>query len=216
MRKIGYFFCLAAAMMLAAAQTTTPKDTKAQESAKEKETWIPLIAGNSLDGWTAHGSAKWRIENGVIIGQSPGGQGHLYAAPVLSNLEVKGMFRVTSQGRDANSGLYFRANPPKDNPEGFPDGYEAQICNTAKAFTGWLWKPGTPTGQASKLLTKDGEWFSMKVRAVGEQITIWVNDTEVTNYKDGEYKTGQFALQCHNDKMTIEAKDLCYRDLDKP
>lgn len=212
MHKILYVSCIAAAIvMLTAAQAT-----KAKDEAKEKEAWIPLIDGKNLDRWKAHGSAKWRLENGVIIGQSPGGQGHLYAAPVLSDLEVKGVFRVTSQGRDANSGLYFRANPPQDNPEGFPNGYEAQICNTGKAFTGWLWKPGTPTGEASKLLAKDGEWFSMKVRAVGNQITIWVNEVEVTNYKDDEFKTGQFALQCHNDQMTIEAKDLCYRDLGKP
>lgn len=189
---------------------------RAADAPEKKEAWIPLVTGNSLDGWTTHGSAKWRLENGVIVGESPGGQGHLYAAPVVSNLEVKGVFRVSSQGRDANSGLYFRANPPADNPEGFPNGYEAQICNSQKAFTGWLWKPGKPTGEASKLLTKDGEWFSMKVRAIGEDITIWVNDVEVTHYKDADYKTGQFALQCHNDKMKIEAKDLFYRNLDKP
>ena len=57
--------------------------------------------------------------------------------------------------------------------------------------------------------------FSLRVRAVGDDITIWVNDTEVTRYQDREYKTGLFALQCHNDQMTIEAKDLYYRDLGK-
>ncbi|MBI5091746.1 MAG: DUF1080 domain-containing protein [Candidatus Hydrogenedentes bacterium] len=212
MRTIRYLLCVVLmSAMVAAAETTTAKSAE-----KKDDVWIPLIKNNSLDGWTTHGKAKWRIENGVIIGESQGGQGHLYAAPEVSNLEVKGEFRVTAQGKEANSGLYFRANPPKDNPEGFPEGYEAQICNTAKAFTGWLWKPGTPTGEASKLLTKDGEWFSMKVRAVGDQISIWVNDVEVvTNFKDADFKTGHFVLQCHNDKMTIEAKNLCYRDLDK-
>ena len=174
---------------------------------------MPLITGNGLDGWTARGGATWKIEEGVIIGQSAEGHGHLYAPPVLTDLEVKGVFRITSQGSDANSGLYFRANPPADNPEGYPRGYEAQICNSQDAFTGWLWKPGTPTGEASELLTKDGEWFSMRVKAVGNQITIWVNDVEVTQHQDDEYKTGQFALQCHNPGMTIEAKDLYYRDL---
>ena len=201
---------VAVTVLLAACQTTAPAPAPETEAA-----WTPLVTGNSLDGWTARGSAKWRIEDGVIIGQSPGGQGHLYAAPVLQDLEVKGMFRVTSQGKSANSGLYFRANPPADNPDGYPNGYEAQICNSHDAFTGWLWKPGTPTGKASALLTKDGEWFSLRVRAVGDEITIWVNDTEVTRHRDAEYKTGLFALQCHNDQMTIEAKDLYYRDLGK-
>jgi hypothetical protein len=196
--------------MLAACQTSTPKSTATNDKG-----WLPLINNKNLEGWMPRGSAQWRFENGVIIGNSPGGQGHLYAAPVLTDLEIKGMFRVTSQGKNANSGLYFRANPPQDKPNDFPRGYEAQICNTQDAFTGWLWKPGTPTGKASQLLTKDGEWFSMKVRAVGNQITIWVNDVAVTQYQDDEYKTGHFALQCHNDKMTIEAKELFYRDLGK-
>jgi len=211
MRTIRYILCAVVAVgMLAACQTSA-----AASSAKKDDGWIPLIKDNSLDGWTAHGHAKWKIKDGVIIGQSPGGQGHLYAAPVVSNLEIKGKFRITSQGKVGNSGLYFRCNPPKDNIDAFPRGYEAQICNHAKAFTGWLWKPGHPTGPASKLLAKDGEWFSMRARAVGDHITIWVNGTKVTDWHDDEYKKGHFAIQCHNDQMTIEAKDLYYKDLDK-
>ena len=162
MKTNRYVFSAAAAAVLLAAYLSAP----VMAGADKEEGWTPLIKGNSLDGWTTHGSAKWRIENGVIIGTSPGGQGHIYAAPVVSDLEVKGTFRVTSQGKTANSGLYFRANPPKDKPEDFPLGYEAQICNNTEAFTGWLWKPGKPTGKASKLLTKDGEWFTMRVKAV--------------------------------------------------
>lgn len=175
--------------------------------------WTPLFDGESLDGWTVRGDAEWRVEDGVLIGQSDGRHGHIYAAPVLTDLEVKGMFRVTSQGKSANSGLYFRANPPADNPEGYPRGYEAQICNSQDAHTGWLWKPGTPTGEATALLTKDGEWFSMRVKAVGPHIQIWVNEQLVMTHEDHEYKKGRFAIQCHNPGMTIEAKDLYYRDL---
>lgn len=208
MRTLRYMLGLImAATVLTSCQTTM---------AKNDEGWKPLIQGNTLDGWTPRGKAEWRVENGVIIGQSPGGNGHLYADPVLTDLEVKGEFRITSQGKNANSGLYFRANPPEDKPEGFPNGYEAQICNTQDAFTGWLWKPGTPTCPASQLLTKDGEWCTLRVKAVGSQITIWVNDVQVTQCEEAEYKTGHFALQCHNDQMTVEAKELYYRDLSQP
>lgn len=219
MRTIHCMLCaVAITALLAACQTTTTTTSTTATPATappvdEYVPWQPLVKANSLDGWTARGNAEWRIENGVIIGQSPGGQGHLYAEPVLSDLEVKGEFRVTSQGKDANSGLYFRANPPEDNPDGYPRGYEAQICNTHDAYTGWLWKPGTPTGEATELLTENGEWFTMKVRAVGNTITIWVNGTEVMRHQDNEYKRGQIAIQCHNEDMTIEARDLFYRDL---
>lgn len=179
----------------------------------KKDGWKSMFNGKNLDGWTVRGKAEWKVEKGVLIGQ--GANGHIYASPELTNLEVKGTFRITDQGGGSNSGLYFRANPPADNPDGYPRGYEAQICHNQDAYTGWLWKPGKPTGKATKLITKDGEWFTMHVRAVGPEINIWVNDELVMTYEDDEYKKGYFAIQCHNPGMMIEAKDLFYKDLSK-
>lgn len=179
----------------------------------EASDWISLFNGENLDGWTVRGKANWIVKDGVIFGQSDKGTGHIYSGPELSDLEVKGMFRLSDQGGGGNSGLYFRANPPEDNPDGYPRGYEAQICHNQDAHTGWLWKPGTPTGEASKLLTRDDEWFSMRIKAIGSLIQIWVNDQLVMSHEDEEYQKGYFAIQCHNPGMTIEAKELYYRDL---
>ncbi len=177
--------------------------------------WISLFNGEDLDSWTVRGRANWSVKDGILIGQSEDGTGHIYAGPELTDLEVKGMFRLSDQGGGGNSGLYFRANPPEDNPDGYPIGYEAQICHNQDAHTGWLWKPGTPTGKATELLTRDDEWFAMRVKAEGSLIQIWVNDKLVMTYEDEEYKRGSFAIQCHNPGMTIESKELYYRDLTK-
>lgn len=177
-----------------------------------KPRWKPLFNGKDLTGWKTSGKAIWAVKDAVITGTD--GRGHLYADPVLRDLEIKGEFRISSQGKNANGGLYIRANAPADNPDGFPLGYEAQICNSQDAFTGWLWKPGTPTGKASALLTKDGEWFPMRVQAIGNSIKIWVKDQLVMTHSDDEYKEGFFALQCHNAGMTFEAKNLYYKKLD--
>jgi hypothetical protein len=175
--------------------------------------WISLFNGKDLTGWTAHGKATWSVQDGVLVGV--GGMGHIYADPVCSDFELKGAFRISEQGAKANSGLYFRANAPADDVDGFPRGYEAQICNSQDAYTGWLWKPGTPTGKATELLTKDGEWFTYRIRAVGDHIQFWINDKPVMTYDDAEYKTGHFAIQGHNPGMKIEAKDLYYVNLGK-
>jgi hypothetical protein len=172
--------------------------------------WVSLFNGKNLDGWFSHGKAVWQVKDGVLKGTD--GMGHIYSKVILADLEVKGLFRVSDQG---NSGFYFRAHPPQDHPDGFPLGYEAQICNSQSAFTGWLWKPGKPTGPAKTLLTKDNEWFSMRIKAVGERIQIWVNEQLVTEYRDAEYKKGHFAIQGHNPGMTIEVKELYYRDWSK-
>ena len=179
----------------------------------EKSKWTSLFNGKDLTGWTVRGKATWSVENGALVGV--GGMGHIYTDATCSDFEFKGMFRITEQGASANSGFYFRANPPADNVNGFPRGYEAQICNSGDAYTGWLWKPGKPTGKATELLTKDGEWFSYRIRVVGEHIEFWINDKPVMTYDDAEYKTGHFAIQGHNPGMKIEAKDLYYLDLSK-
>jgi len=175
--------------------------------------WVSLFNGKDLTGWTVRGKATWSVQDGVLVGV--GGMGHIYTDAKCTDFELKGKFRITEQGAKANSGLYFRANPPADNPDGFPRGYEAQICNSQDAYTGWLWKPGKPTGKATELLTKDGEWFDYRIRAVGTHIQFWINDKLVMTYDDAEYKTGHFAIQGHNPGMKIEAKDLFYRDLSK-
>jgi hypothetical protein len=175
--------------------------------------WISLFNGKDLSGWTVRGKATWSVQDGVLVGI--GGMGHIYTDANCSEFEARGMFRVTSQGATPNSGFYFRANPPADDVNGFPRGYEAQICNHGDGYTGLLWKPGTPTGKATALLAKDGEWFSYRIRAVGPHIQFWMNETLVMTYDDAEYKTGHFAIQGHNPGMKVEAKELFYMDLSK-
>jgi len=182
-------------------------------SAEVKSKWVSLFNGKDLSGWTVRGKATWSVQDGVLVGI--GGMGHLYTDASCTDFEAKGMFRVTSQGATPNSGFYFRANPPADDVNGFPRGYEAQICNHGDGSTGWLWKPGKPTGKATELLTKDGEWFSYRIRAVGPHIEFWIKDKLVMTYDDAEYKTGHFAIQGHNPGMKVEAKELYYRDLNQ-
>jgi hypothetical protein len=206
--KLNFIFAIllgGSIFLVLTANTPLPISTKKMP----EEKWISLFNGKDLTGWKARGNAKWKVLNGVLTAE--GGRGHLYAAPVVTDFEAKGEFRITDKGNGANSGFYFRTNESADEPNGFPEGYEAQICNNQEASTGWLWKPGTPTGKASALLTKDGEWFPMRIKAVGSHIQIWVKDSLVTTHDDAEYKTGHFVIQCHNDKMMAEARNLYYR-----
>ena len=183
-------------------------------SQSEAKKWISLFNGKDLTGWTVRGKATWTVENGVLTGV--GGMGHIYTDAVCTDFEAKGMFRLTADtpGK-GNSGFYFRANPPENNPDAFPRGYEAQICNSQDAYTGWLWKPGKGVGKATELLTKDGEWFEYRIKAIGDNIQFWINGKPVMTYKDSEYKTGHFAIQGHNPGMKIEAKELFYREVKK-
>jgi hypothetical protein len=178
-----------------------------------KPKWVSLFNGKDLTGWTIRGKAAWSVKAGVLVGE--GGMGHIYTDAACTDFEAKGEFRLSEVGSKANSGFYFRANPPEDNLDGYPRGYEAQICNSQDAYTGWLWKPGTPTGKATELLTKNGEWFTYQIKAVGTHIQFWINNKLVMTYDDSDFKTGHFAIQGHNPGMKIEAKNLFYHSLDK-
>jgi len=184
----------------------------AYNSNGQPKKWRSLFNGRDLEGWTARGEANWTVKDGILIGE--GARGHLYATPVANNLEVKGEFRITDLGKGANAGLYFRAQEPSPNPNGFPVGYEAQICHNQEAHTGWLWRPGKPTGKATALLTQDGEWFPLRVSAEGSLIRIWVKDSLVMTHIDSTYQSGRFVIQCHNAGMRVEARKLAYRSQD--
>jgi len=178
-------------------------------NAQSESEWISLFNGKNLNGWFAYGNAVWSVQDGAIVGE--GAMGHLYSYPGVADFEAKGMFRIG--GHNANSGFYFRAHPPAGRLDGFPRGYEAQICHSQDAYTGWLWKPGNPVGKATRLLTRDDEWFSLRIRAVGPHIQFWVNDELVMTYEDDEYTSGHFAIQMHHEGMKVEARELYYRDL---
>ncbi|VAX20567.1 hypothetical protein MNBD_IGNAVI01-502 [hydrothermal vent metagenome] len=208
MKKFTLVFALAA-MLISCSQQN--KQTEAKNNSQvAKSEWIPLFNGKNLDNWFVRGKAKWDVRDGIMTGK--GGMGHIYTNAVATDFVVKGTFKISDNG---NSGLYFRANPPKDNPDGWPVGYEAQIDNHQDAHTGWLWKPGKPTAKAKALITKDNEWFTMKVKMVGDKMEIWVNGQLMTEYTDSDYKKGHFAIQGHNPGQTIEIKELAYKDLSK-
>ncbi len=196
------------------AKACDSKKKECSSSAKAcDEGWVSLLNGKDLSNWNATGTATWEYKDGMLVGSSSDGKGHLYAGPIMTDMEVRGRFRLSNQGGGSNSGLYFRAKPSKDNPESWPTGYEAQICHNQAAHTGYMWKPGDPVGKATKLLTKDGEWFDMRAQAIGTSQKIWVNGELVMEFEDGDYTDGNVAIQVHNAGMTIEAKDLQYRDL---
>lgn len=208
MKKLTLIFVLVA-ILISCGQQEKKADTEEKKADSNNE-WIKLFNGKNLDNWFVKGKATWEVKDGIMIGD--GGMGHIYTNAKAADFIIKGAFKISDNG---NSGLYFRSNPPEDDPDGWPRGYEAQIDNHQDAHTAWLWKPGNPTGKAKELITKDNEWFEMKVQMVGTDMKIWVNDKLMTEFTDTDYSSGHFAIQGHNPGQTIEIKELVYKDLSK-
>ncbi|MEQ8807869.1 MAG: DUF1080 domain-containing protein, partial [Imperialibacter sp.] len=61
---------------------------------------------------------------------------------------------------------------------------------------GWLIKPDPEKDKALKM----GEWNTMRIKVVGDEVTTWVNGTEMISFKDEKIgqATGSIALQIHD------------------
>ncbi|MDP8243325.1 MAG: DUF1080 domain-containing protein [Candidatus Hinthialibacter antarcticus] len=162
---------------------------------------IALFNGRDLSGWRAHGPGRWRVKDGVL--SVTGGMGYLATAydeftDIIFSLDV----RVSDGG---NSGVFFRAQHPGFGLRPWPRGYEAQVDNNgAKNPTGSLYN----ITKADKVLTQDGEWFSMEVRCIDDQQTIFVNGELVAQTRDSSYHRGFIALQGHHPSCTVEFKNI--------
>ena len=151
------------------------------------------------------------IIEGVLVGQ--GGMGHLFTERTFRDFELRAMIRIRPYKDDSpfkpNSGIYFRAKPNPENPNNWPIGYEAQVYNhmEAQPFTGSLYN----RARASRLLTRDGAWFSMRIVAKGDHIQIFVNGQKVVDARDSEFREGHIAIQCHDPFTIIEIRDIYWR-----
>ena len=72
-----------------------------------------LFDGKSLNGWLAVGSAKWRVENGMIVGGQdgdPSRSGILMTKKSFRDFELELEFMIDEHGK-YNCGVYLRHGP---------------------------------------------------------------------------------------------------------
>ena len=175
-------------------------------AADDKEGWISMFDGKTLDGWKANENPEsWTVRDGCITGD--GQASHLFwMVREGENLEFKAEVKIGHMG---NSGMYFRtAFGP-----GFPKGYEAQVntSHTDPVRTGSLY------GFAKILeqLIPDDVWGTQHIIAQGNHIVIKVNDKVVTDFVDGKntYTKGYCALQQHNKGSVVQFRKLMFKPL---
>lgn len=153
-----------------------------------------------VSGWIKRGGGTWSVEDGTLVGAD--GPGHLFTEKRYSNYELRALVRVNERG---NSGIYFRVEPRKEDPNTWPLGYEAQVDNhDMKNYTGSLYNRAL----GAKLITRDNAWFDYRVRAVGDHIQTWINGVPMTDSRQTDFSTGFIALQTHHAGNRIEWRDL--------
>jgi HEAT repeat protein len=153
--------------------------------------WTPLFDGKSLAGWSATGDAVFKVEDGCLVGtQTSGRGGDLWHEGEFDNFELRFTYRMVWPG---NSGIWFR--------HGGKNGYQYDLLKYKDpvAFSGTLYCHGKMflTRNLDESLENRDGWNEARLRAVGNDLTLWLNDTEVGHVQDSTLAKGRFGIQVH-------------------
>ena len=153
----------------------------AAQPAADKDGWISLFDGKTLDGWkVGENAASFTVENGQIVVNGP--RAHLYyVGPVANHTFTNFEFKadvMTLPG--SNSGIYFHTEYQEG---GWPSkGYEVQVNNS---HTDWRRTGGLYAIQDVKEApAKDNEWFTEHIVVRGKHVTVSVNGKQLVDYTE--------------------------------
>lgn len=158
-----------------------------------------LFNGENLDGWSIYGTEKWYVEDGLLVCESGPDKayGYLGTNDHFKNFELTLEFKQEANG---NSGVFIRSTVDGTKVSGWQVEVAPPGHNTGGVYEsygrGWLIKPDPEKDKALKM----GEWNKMKIRVNGDQLTSWLNGTEMVDITDEKIGQGEgsVALQIHD------------------
>ncbi len=185
--RIAFLFLLLSATLV----------VQAQQPKKGKKT--TLFNGKDLTGWKVYGTEKWFVENGELICESGPDKGYGYLATDQSfkDFEISLEFKQEANG---NSGVFFHSSIEGTKVTGWQAEVAPPGHSTGGIYEsygrGWLIKPTEDKDKALKM----GDWNTMKIKVVGNQVTTWLNGQEMITLNDEKIggSNGSIALQIHD------------------
>lgn len=160
---------------------------------------VDLFNGQNLDGWTAYGTERWYVEDGLLISESgPDAEyGYLATNEHYKDFELSLEFL---QEADGNSGVFVRSTVQGTKVSGWQVEVAPPGKHTGGVYEsygrGWLIKPDP----AKESVLKEGEWNTLKIRMNGDTLTSWLNGVEMVSITDAKIGAGKgsIALQIHD------------------
>jgi hypothetical protein len=184
--------------------TTWYKNIKIKELPRKPREEV-LFNGKDLTGWEIVGTELWYVENGLLVCESGPNKkyGYLQTRKYYNDFDLTLDFK---QIADGNSGVFIRSYikggtdisgwqvevAPLGNHSGGI--YESESGGGGR---GWISVQLTPEKENA---LKDGEWNTMRIRAIGDEVTTWLNGMKITELKDEKVGRGKgrIMLQIHD------------------
>ncbi|MDR2512613.1 MAG: DUF1080 domain-containing protein [Puniceicoccales bacterium] len=213
--RAALIFAVMGPGVLVSAHTSMP--TASANAAAAQSGWTTLFNGKDLDGWKQRGGkAKYTVENGEIIGTAVANTPNSFLCPpgTYGDFELELEFKCDPR---LNSGVQVRslAKATKHSPDQ-PYGYQVEIDMDAprgrwwsagiydEGRRGWLYPLKGNKEQAAAFtkeggeVSKPGEWNTLRIVAIGDSITTFLNGAPRATLKDDVTKAGFIGLQVHS------------------
>jgi len=218
-------------LVLLAVALLVPCFALADAAPKPPEGFTPLFNGKDLSGWkglvedpekrakmapdelkAAQAKADermrehWKVVDGELVFDGKGDS--LCTAKDYADFELYVDWKILEKG---DSGIYLRGSP------------QVQIWDPKLNNVGSGGLYNNEKGPSKALVIADkpiGEWNTMKIKMVGDKVTVWLNDQLVVdnvvleNYWDRTkpiYPSGQIELQNHGN--TLWFKNIYIKEL---
>jgi Domain of Unknown Function (DUF1080) len=187
-----------------------------QRAIANKEGFVPLFNGTSLEGWEQHsGKAEYRAEDGAIVGRTVSNTGNSFLCTKrqYGDFVFEFEFKV-AQGM--NSGVQFRSQFFNEDTSfellgktykmkaDRVFGYQYEIDPSARAYTagiydearrGWIFD--LKENEAARKAFKSGDWNAARIECKGDHIQTFINGVKAADLKDTATPSGIIALQVH-------------------
>lgn len=199
--------------------------------ADAEEGFTPLFDGKTLSGW--EGNEKlFRVENGAIVAGTL--KENVPHNEFLASTKVYGDFELRLDaklvGKGENAGVQFRS---KRIPNHFEvEGYQCDMgVMKGESIWGYLYDEsrrrtflapakGQTVPPISEVKVKTGDWNALRIRCVGPEVQIWVNDKQAVDFTEPDAKvarSGIIALQIHGGPPAEASyRNIRIQVLDKP
>ena len=201
-------------------------------SAADEDGWVSLFNGKDLDGWVQRGGkAKYRAENGEIVGTSvpKTGNSFLCTKKDYGDFVLELEFKVDPH---LNSGVQIRSqcfDEPKavelggkkiKIPAGRVHGYQVEIDPSERAWTGGIydegrrgWLQDLKNNEAARKAFKQNQWNKFRIECRGASIKTWLNGVPAADLKDNATPSGFIALQVHGVGKREDPLEVRFRNI---
>jgi hypothetical protein len=192
---------------------------------KQEKGWQNLFDGKTLNGWKQiTGSAKYYVEDGMIVGVSVMGSPNSFLAAEKTYGDFELSFEFMLEDTALNSGVQFRSqyDAARNNGAGLVYGYQYELEGTSRAWgggiydearRGWLYT-GAMNGSPVMQPYKNGIFNKALIICKGNTVQTFLNNRLIATLIDTATTPGLIALQVHSiNNAKLEGKKIYWKNI---